>query len=116
VATTTVLDSWLHHLEVGEGPPVLFLHGNPTSSYLWRHVLGPVAEHGQRCLALDLIGMGGSGEPALDYRFADHAAYVEAFLDAVDLPRCAARASGSRWCWRTTCSSSRCCPPAWPTG
>jgi haloalkane dehalogenase len=84
--TVPVLDTWMHWVEVGDGPPVLFLHGNPTSSYLWRNVLGPVAEQGRRCLALDLVGMGGSGKPALDYRLADHVAHLDAFLDAVDLP------------------------------
>jgi haloalkane dehalogenase len=81
-----VLGSWMHHTDVGDGPPVLFLHGNPTSSYLWRHVVGPVARAGWRCIALDLIGMGASGKPDIDYRLADHAAFLDAFLDAVDLP------------------------------
>ncbi|WP_218617956.1 haloalkane dehalogenase [Cryptosporangium aurantiacum] len=80
-----VLDSWLHYSEHGAGPPVLFLHGNPTSSYLWRDVIGPVADAGYRCLALDLIGMGQSGKPDLGYRLVDHLRYVNAFLDALDL-------------------------------
>ena len=46
--------------EVGHGDPIVFLHGNPTSSYLWRDVLGRVAHRG-RCLAPDLVGMGASG-------------------------------------------------------
>jgi pimeloyl-ACP methyl ester carboxylesterase len=45
--------------EVGHGDPIVFLHGNPTSSYLWRDVLGRVAHRG-RCLAPDLVGMGAS--------------------------------------------------------
>jgi haloalkane dehalogenase len=85
-ARVDVLGSWMHYTEVGDGPPVLFLHGNPTSSYLWRHVVGPVARAGWRCIALDLIGMGASGQPDIDYRLADHAAFLDAFLDAVDLP------------------------------
>jgi haloalkane dehalogenase len=85
-STVAVLDSWMSYRETGDGPPVLFLHGNPTSSFLWRNVLGPVADQGRRCVAVDLIGMGGSGKPALDYRLADHVRYLDAFLDALDLP------------------------------
>jgi haloalkane dehalogenase len=64
--------------EAGSGPPVVFLHGNPTSSYLWRDVLEPVAAIA-RCIAPDLIGMGESG-PSSSYRFVDHRRYVEQFL------------------------------------
>jgi haloalkane dehalogenase len=85
-ASADVRGSRLRYVEVGDGPPVLFLHGNPTSSYLWRNVLGPVARHGFRCIALDLIGMGGSGKPAIGYRLADHVAFLDAFLDAMELP------------------------------
>jgi pimeloyl-ACP methyl ester carboxylesterase len=54
--------------EAGVGDPIVFLHGNPTSSYLWRHVLPQVAGRG-RCLAPDLIGMGASDKlPGGDYR------------------------------------------------
>ena len=80
-----VLGTHLHHVEVGSGPVVLFLHGNPTSSFLWRNVLGPVAATGRRCIALDLVGMGGSGKPRLDYRFADHARFLDAWLEAADV-------------------------------
>ncbi|WP_051570907.1 haloalkane dehalogenase [Cryptosporangium arvum] len=69
----------LHAVSRGTGPAVLFLHGNPTSSYLWRNVLEPVAAAGFRCVAVDLVGMGRSPRPDLEYRFADHARYVEAF-------------------------------------
>jgi haloalkane dehalogenase len=85
LATVEVLDSWLHHVETGQGEPVLFLHGNPTSSYLWRNVIDQVAATGRRCLALDLIGMGKSGKPNLDYRLADHIAYVDAFVESLAL-------------------------------
>ncbi|GAA1709807.1 haloalkane dehalogenase [Kribbella yunnanensis] len=84
-ATVEVRGSWLHYVEVGAGDPVLFLHGNPTSSYLWRNVIDEVARAGWRCIALDLIGMGGSGKPILDYRLVDHLGYVEAFIDALGL-------------------------------
>lgn len=83
LTTTTVLDSWMTHRAAGtSGPTVVFLHGNPTSSYLWRTTLPHVA-HQARCLAPDLIGMGGSGKPDTAYRFADHARYLAAWLDTV---------------------------------
>lgn len=82
-ARVQVLDSELAYVESGTGPlTIVLLHGNPTSSYLWRHVQPQLAGLG-RCLALDLIGMGGSGKPDLAYTFADHAAHLTAFLDAV---------------------------------
>ena len=58
-------------MEEGSGDPVLFLHGNPTSSYLWWNVIS----HGSplaRCIAVDLIGMGKSDKPDIEYRFLDH--------------------------------------------
>ena len=84
--STQVLDSTMFHREVGDGAPLVFLHGNPTSSYLWRHVLSPVAGVG-RCLAPDLIGMGESGKPDVGYTFADHARYLEAWIDTLQLGR-----------------------------
>ena len=63
----------------------MFLHGNPTSSYLWRDVVERVAREGYRCLAVDLIGMGRSRESASGYRLVDHIAHVESVLDALDL-------------------------------
>ncbi|MFQ6226889.1 alpha/beta fold hydrolase [Nocardia sp. NPDC002869] len=68
---THILDSTMHHRETGTGAPIVFLHGNPTSSYLWRNVL-PIVGPG-RLLAPDLIGMGESGKPPIDYTFADRA-------------------------------------------
>jgi haloalkane dehalogenase len=82
--SVAVRDSWLHYLEAGTGEPIVFLHGNPTSSYLWRNVIPHVAPHG-RCLALDLIGMGQSGKPSIAYRLRDHIAYVDAFIEALQL-------------------------------
>ena len=64
----------------------MFLHGNPTSSYLWRKVLPGVGDPG-RLVAPDLIGMGASDKPAIDYRFEDHARYLDAFVDALGLDR-----------------------------
>ena len=63
------LDTEMAYVDVGAGDPVVFLHGNPTSSYLWRNVIPHVAALG-RCLAPDLVGMGDSGRaPAGSYRF-----------------------------------------------
>src|SRR6266852_8906910 len=79
--------SRMHYVEEGEGDPVLFLHGNPTSSYLWRNVIPHVAARG-RCLAPDLVGMGESGHaPGGSYRFVDHARYLDAWFDALRLDR-----------------------------
>ncbi|SBT41918.1 haloalkane dehalogenase [Micromonospora auratinigra] len=80
---TRVLDTTIHHEESGSGPAVVFLHGNPSSSHTWRSVLPGVGPG--RLLAPDLIGMGRSGRPAVDYRFADHARYLDAWFDALDL-------------------------------
>lgn len=76
--------SQMHYVDEGEGDPILFLHGNGCSSYIWRNITPHVAPIG-RCIALDLIGMGKSGKPDIDYRFVDHYQYVEAFIDALDL-------------------------------
>ncbi|HEX9819055.1 MAG TPA: haloalkane dehalogenase [Methylomirabilota bacterium] len=82
-----VLDSHLAYVEVGVGDPIVFLHGNPTSSYLWRNVIAQLDGRG-RCLAPDLIGMGRSGRaPAGQYRLADHARYLDAWFEALDLRR-----------------------------
>ncbi len=79
-----VKGSKMHYVDEGEGDPILFLHGNPTSSYLWRNVIPYATPHG-RAIAVDLIGMGKSGKPDLDYRFATHAEYLEAFIEALEL-------------------------------
>ena len=83
--TANVLDSEMTYVETGNGDPVVFLHGNPTSSYLWRNVI-PHLSGQARCLAPDLIGMGDSGKtPDGSYRFADHARYLDAWFDALGL-------------------------------
>ena len=75
------------YAEAGAGDPIVLLHGNPTSSYLWRNVIPHLAGLG-RCLAPDLIGMGRSGkEPQGRYRFADHARHLDAWFDALGLAR-----------------------------
>jgi haloalkane dehalogenase len=78
-----VLASHMHYQDRGEGVPFVFLHGNPASSYVWRRVMPHFAD--VRCLAPDLIGMGGSGKPEIDYSFADHAAYLDAWMDTMAL-------------------------------
>jgi haloalkane dehalogenase len=84
--TVDVLDSRMAYHERGAGAPVLFLHGNPTSSYLWRDVMPPLEGRG-RLIVPDLIGMGDSGklkDPKADtYRFVTHRKYLDAFVDAV---------------------------------
>ena len=82
-----VLDSAMSFVDVGRGDPVVFLHGNPTSSYLWRNIV-PHLQGAARCLAPDLIGMGRSGKaPNGSYRFVDHARYLDAWLDAIGVNR-----------------------------
>lgn len=82
---TPVLDSTIFHRERGSGAPIVFLHGNPTSSHLWREVL-PAIGRGH-LLAPDLIGMGESGKPDIAYTFDDHARYLDAWFDALGLDR-----------------------------
>ena len=76
------------YVEMGEGDPIVFLHGNPTSSYLWRNVMPHMRTLG-RCLAPDLIGMGSSDKldnPGPDsYRFVEHRTYLDGFFDAMGL-------------------------------
>jgi haloalkane dehalogenase len=80
-----VLDTEMSYVDTGEGDPIVFLHGNPTSSYLWRNIIPYLSERG-RCLAPDLVGMGKSGKsPANAYRFVDHARYLDAWFDALNL-------------------------------
>jgi haloalkane dehalogenase len=80
-----VLDTEMSYVDAGEGDPVVFLHGNPTSSYLWRNVI-PHVEPYTRCLAPDLVGMGNSSPvPDGSYRFTDHARYLDAWFEALGL-------------------------------
>ena len=79
------LDVELATVDTGQGDPVVFLHGNPTSSYLWRNVIPHVAGMA-RCLAPDLVGMGDSDSaPDGSYRLVDHARYLDAWFDALGL-------------------------------
>src|SRR5271169_3544698 len=84
--TVDVRGSRMAYHERGEGAPILLLHGNPTSSYLWRDVIPELEGHG-RLIAPDLIGMGDSAKlPNPDgetYRFITHRKYLGAFIEAV---------------------------------
>lgn len=76
--------SQMHYVEEGRGDPILFLHGIPTSSYLWRNII-PALSSQARCIAVDLIGMGKSDKPDIAYRVFDHIKYVEGFIEALSL-------------------------------
>jgi haloalkane dehalogenase len=78
-----VLNSTMAYREAGQPgkPAALFLHGNPTSSYIWRNIIPHVAE-AAHCIAPDLIGFGQSGKPDIPYRFEDHVRYLDAFIAA----------------------------------
>jgi haloalkane dehalogenase len=82
----SVLGSTMAYREAGnpDAPVALFLHGNPTSSYLWRNVI-PLVPPTAHCIAPDLIGFGQSGKPDIEYRFADHVRYLDAFLANVGI-------------------------------
>ena len=80
----SVHGSRMHYVDEGTGDPILFLHGNPTSSYLWRNIIPYVTSLG-RAIAPDLIGMGKSDKPPLDYRYHDQYKYLEGFINALDL-------------------------------
>jgi haloalkane dehalogenase len=85
-----VLGRQMAYIEAGSGRPIVFLHGNPTSSYLWRNII-PHLESLGRCIAPDLVGMGDSDKiaPGAEggrdgrYRFVEHRRYLDAFLEAV---------------------------------
>lgn len=82
-----VAGTQMAYVDVGEGDPIVFLHGNPTPSYLWRHAIPSLLPFG-RCLAPDYIGMGNSAAaPDGGYRFFDHQRYLDAWLDALHIDR-----------------------------
>ncbi|MCE7735559.1 MAG: haloalkane dehalogenase [Candidatus Heimdallarchaeota archaeon] len=76
--------SKIHYIDEGNGDPILFLHGNPTSSYLWRNII-PYLSSSARCIAPDLIGMGQSDKPDIDYGFHDSYEYLDAFIAELEL-------------------------------
>ena len=80
-----VLDTEMACVDTGKGDPVVFLHGNPTSSYLWRNII-PHVEPVARCIAPDLIGMGESAKiPGSLYRFVDHRRFLDGLLEQLDV-------------------------------
>jgi haloalkane dehalogenase len=78
--------SKMHYVDEGAGDPILFLHGNPTSSYLWRNIIPHLSSLG-RCIAPDLIGMGKSDKPDIEYGFFDQAKYIEGFIEELGLDK-----------------------------
>ncbi len=83
-----VLGSQMAYIEAGTGDPIVFLHGNPTSSYLWRNIV-PYLEGLGRCIAPDLIGMGDSAKLSDSgphrYRFVEHRTYLDALLEKLGI-------------------------------
>lgn len=84
----TVMGLEMAYAEVGSGDPIVFLHGNPTSSYLWRNII-PYAQELGRCIAPDLIGMGDSeklpNSGPESYRFVEHRRYLDTLLEMLDI-------------------------------
>ena len=80
----SVCGSKIHYLRAGKGDPVVFVHGIPTYSYLWRNIMPGMAGLAD-CVALDLIGMGKSDKPDIEYRVFNHIAYFDAFVEALNL-------------------------------
>ena len=80
----------MSYVEMGEGDPIIFQHGNPTSSYLWRNIMPHLQGQG-RCIAIDLIGMGGSEKldnpDASSYTFVQHREYLDGALEALGVER-----------------------------
>ncbi|MCE7996935.1 MAG: haloalkane dehalogenase [Roseivirga sp.] len=79
-----VRGSRIHYKEMGEGDPILFVHGNLTHSYLWRDVMPRMAKHG-RCIAVDLVGMGKSDRPRIAYNIQDQNDYFFEFIQKLGL-------------------------------
>lgn len=74
----------IHYLEAGSGDPIVFLHGMPASSYMWRNII-PSVKHYGKCIAPDLIGMGKSSKPNITYSIFDHIDYMDAFINSLNL-------------------------------
>ncbi len=86
IRNAAVLGSTMAYREMGndDAPVALFLHGNPTSSHIWRNIL-PLVAPVAHCIAPDLIGFGQSGKPDIAYRFFDQARYLDAFIDELGI-------------------------------
>lgn len=74
----------MHYLIQGQGKPVIFIHGMPTSSFVWRNIL-PIAAKKAKCFAIDLIGMGKSSKPDINYTITDHINYFAQFIEGLNL-------------------------------
>jgi haloalkane dehalogenase len=89
-AYSTVLGRMMAYVAAGSGDPIVFLHGNPTSSYLWRNIV-PYVERSARCIAPDLIGMGDSeklpGSGPASYTFVEHRRYLDGLLASLGIER-----------------------------
>lgn len=81
-----VYGSKMHYIEQGSGDPILFLHGIPASSYIWRNIIPHLSNLG-RCIAPDLIGMGKSDKPDIEYSIEDHIRYIGEFINKLGLKR-----------------------------
>lgn len=79
-----VYGSKMHYVEAGDGDPILLLHGIPTSNYLWRNIIPHLAPIGH-CIAPDLIGLGKSDKPNIDYTIFDHIKYITKFIETLNL-------------------------------
>lgn len=79
-----VRGSRIHYKEMGEGDPILFVHGNLTHSYLWREIMPRMAKYGQ-CIAVDLVGMGKSDRPRIAYNIQDQSDYFFEFIEKLGL-------------------------------
>lgn len=77
-------DERIHYLTMGAGNPILFIHGIPTSSFLWRKIM-PLLADDSRCIAPDLIGMGDSSKPEIEYTVIDHINFMEDFINKLEL-------------------------------
>ncbi|MGT2502719.1 haloalkane dehalogenase [Bradyrhizobium guangxiense] len=86
IRSAAVLGSTMAYRETGaqDAPVALFLHGNPTSSHIWRNIL-PLVAPVAHCIAPDLIGFGRSGKPDIDYRFFDHVRYLDALIEQLGI-------------------------------
>ncbi len=74
----------MHYIEEGKGDPIVFIHGVPTWSYVWRNII-PIIARQRHCIAPDLIGMGKSDKPHIDYHLADHIDYFVGFMEKLQL-------------------------------
>jgi haloalkane dehalogenase len=81
-----VYGSKIHYIDEGQGDPILLLHGVPTSSYVWRNIIPYLSTLG-RCIAPDLIGMGKSDKPSIEYTIFDHINYIEKFIESLNLKK-----------------------------